>query len=143
MKKRPGESISMPSLEALLGAESGVTTEEIEIRKILPFKGHPFRVRDDEKMMELAESIRQNGILTPVLVRPFPQGGYEMISGHRRMRAAEIAGLTTIPAVIRDLSDDEAIIMMVDSNIQGKELLSSKKAFAYRMKMDAMRHQGK
>ena len=124
----------------------GVTNEEsaldIEIVKIRPFKDHPFKVVDDEKMQDLVESIRANGILSPVLIRPIGFDRYEMVSGHRRMHAAKLLGLERIPAIIRDMTEDEAVVRMVDSNIQREELLPSEKAFAYKMKMDAMKRQG-
>ena len=103
---------------------------------------HPFKVLDDEKMADLVESVKTYGVLTPVLLRSDGENGYEMISGHRRMHAAVRAGLETIPAIVRELSDDDAVIAMVDANIQREELLPSEKAFAYRMKLDAMKHQG-
>ncbi len=115
---------------------------DIEFYKITGFAGHPFKVLDDEKMQELVESIKANGVLSPVLIRPKGMDTYEMISGHRRLHAAQLAGLEAIPAIIRELSDDEAVIAMVDANIQREELLPSEKAFAYKMKMDAMRRQG-
>ena len=103
---------------------------EIEISKIHPFKNHPFKVLDDEKMQDLVESVKINGVLTPVLLRMDENEEYEMVSGHRRMHAAQLAGLTTIPAIVRELSDDDAIVAMVDANIQREELLPSEKAFA-------------
>ena len=115
---------------------------EIEISKIHPFKNHPFKVLDDEKMQDLVESVKINGVLTPVLLRMDENEDYEMVSGHRRMHAAQLAGLTTIPAIVRELSDDDAIVAMVDANIQREELLPSEKAFAYKMKLDAMKRQG-
>ena len=115
---------------------------EIEISKIHPFKNHPFKVLDDEKMQDLVESVKINGVLTPVLLRMDENEEYEMVSGHRRMHAAQLAGLTTIPAIVRELSDDDAIVAMVDANIQREELLPSEKAFAYKMKLDAMKRQG-
>ena len=114
----------------------------IEISKIHPFKNHPFKVLDDEKMQDLVESVRINGVLTPVLLRMDDNEEYEMVSGHRRMHAAQLAGLTTIPAIVRELSDDDVIVAMVDANIQREELLPSEKAFAYKMKQEAMKHQG-
>ncbi len=113
---------------------------ELEINRIHNFANHPFKVVDDEEMDELVESIEKNGILVPVLVRPDVNNSYEMIAGHRRMHAAIRIGLKTIPAIVRDLDDDEAIIVMVDSNIQRKKLLPSEKAFAYKMKLEAMKH---
>lgn len=118
-------------------------TTEIRIDQIRPFEHHPFKVVDDERMADLVESIRNNGVLVPVLVRPDDEGGYEMISGHRRMHAAKLAGLVTIPAVIKEMTDDDATIAMVDANIQREEILPSERAFSLKMKMDAMRHQGK
>ena len=116
--------------------------QQIPIGELFPFKNHPFKVLDDDKMDDLVESIKLNGVLTPVLVRPDKNNSYEMISGHRRMHAAIKAGLETIPAIVRDMEDDEAIVIMVDANIQREELLPSEKAFAYKMKMDAMKRQG-
>ena len=116
--------------------------ETINIGDIYPFKDHPFKVLDDEKMDELVSSIKTNGVLSPVLVRPRSEGGYEMISGHRRLHASKKAGLDSIPAIIKDLSDDEAAIAMVDSNVQREEILPSERAWSLKMKMDAMRHQG-
>ena len=114
---------------------------EIEINKIHAFKNHPFKVLDDEKMQDLIESVKLSGVLTPVLLRVDSNDEYEMISGHRRLHAAKMAGLTTIPAIVRKLSDDDAVIAMVDANIQREELLPSEKAFAYKMKLDAMKRQ--
>ena len=116
---------------------------EISIAEIYDFKNHPFRVLDDEKMLETVASIRVHGVLVPVIVRQRMEGGYEMISGHRRKRACEIAGIKMIPAVVKELTDDEATILMIDSNIQREELLISEKAKAYKMKFDAEKHQGK
>ncbi|WP_455683772.1 ParB/RepB/Spo0J family partition protein [Thomasclavelia sp.] len=116
----------------------------IPINEIHEFKNHPFKVRMDEDMLKLVESIPENGIIMPTLVRPSPSGkGYEMVSGHRRMKAAELNQLETIPAIIRDLTDDQATIIMVDSNIQREHILPSERGFAYKMKLDAMKHQGK
>ncbi len=115
----------------------------IKIQDIYPFKDHPFKVLDDEKMDELVESIKANGVLSPVLVRPrTPEQGYETISGHRRLHASKKAGLDYIPAIIKEMSDDEAVIAMVDSNVQREEILPSERAWSLRMKMDAMRRQG-
>ena len=140
--KRPGQQLKGLSVQELLGVTNEESAMEIELRLIHPFKDHPFKVVDDDKMQDLVDSIKMNGVLSPVLLREAERGHYEMISGHRRMHAAELVGLETIPAIIRELSDDEATIMMVDSNIQREELLPSEKAFALKMKMDAMRHQG-
>ena len=142
MKNRSGEKIKLTSIDELLGVVNEESAMEIEIDKIKSFAGHPFKGIDDEKMQNLIESISESGVLTPVLIRPDQNDGYEMISGHRRMHAAQKAGLITIPAIVREMTDDEAVIAMVDANIQREELLPSEKAFAYKMKMEAMRHQG-
>lgn len=142
MKNKSAEKIKLPSIDELLGVVNEEAAMDIEIRSIHSFVDHPFKVVDDEKMQELVESIRINGVLVPVLVRPDGRNGYEMVSGHRRMYASKLLGLETIPAIIRDMSRDEAVVAMVDANIQREELLPSEKAFAYKMKMDAMRHQG-
>ncbi len=139
---RPAQKIHMASVEELLGVPKGEATEEIEIKRIHSFANHPFKVRDDEKMADLIESIRANGVLSPVLVRPDDKGGYEMISGHRRMHAAQAVGLEKIPAIVKDMDTDEATIAMVDANIQREEILPSERAWALKMKMDAMRRQG-
>ena len=140
MKARSGEKIRLASVEELLGVPDEQRTTEIEISKIQPFKNHPFYVRDDEQMDDLVESIKANGVLTPVLVRE-TENGYEMVSGHRRMHASIRAGLSTIPAIVRNMSDDESIVYMVDANIQREELLPSEKSFAIRMKLEAMKRQ--
>ena len=114
----------------------------IHINSIAPFKGHPFEVRDDDAMKETVQSVKAYGVIMPVLVRPNEEGGYEMISGHRRMRACELAGMDTIPAIVREVDRDTAIIMMVDSNLQRENILPSEKAKAYKMKLDAMKRQG-
>ena len=142
MKNRSGEKIKLTSIDELLGVVNEESAMEIEISKIHPFKNHPFKVLDDEKMQDLVESVRINGVLTPVLLRMDENEEYEMVSGHRRMHAAQLAGLTTIPAIVRELSDDDAIVVMVDANIQREELLPSEKAFAYKMKLEAMKRQG-
>ena len=142
MKNRSGEKIKLASIDELLGVVNEESAMEIEISKIHPFKNHPFKVLDDEKMQDLVESVKINGVLTPVLLRMDENEEYEMVSGHRRMHAAQLAGLTTIPAIVRELSDDDAVIAMVDANIQREELLPSEKAFAYKMKLDAMKRQG-
>ena len=134
MKNRSGEKIKLASIDELLGVVNEESAMEIEISKI-----HPFKLLDDEKMQDLVESVKINGVLTPVLLRMDENEEYEMVSGHRRMHAAQLAGLTTIPAIVRELSDDDAVIAMVDANIQREELLPSEKAFAYKMKMEAMR----
>ena len=142
MKNRPGEKIKLASLDELLGVVNEESAMEIEINKIHAFKNHPFKVLDDEKMQDLIESVKLSGVLTPVLLRVDSNDEYEMISGHRRLHAAKMAGLNTIPAIVRELSDDDAVIAMVDANIQREELLPSEKAFAYRMKLEAMKRQG-
>ena len=141
MKNRSGEKIRLASIDELLGVVNEEAAMEIEINKIHPFRNHPFKVVDDEKMQDLVESVKLNGVLTPVLLRMDENEEYEMVSGHRRMHAAQLAGLTTIPAIVRELSDDDAVIAMVDANIQREELLPSEKAFAYKMKLDAMKRQ--
>ena len=143
MKTRTGQKLKLTTVEELLGVPATESSTEIDVDMIHVFKNHPFKVLDDEKMSDLVESIRVNGILSPVLVRPDGEDSYEMISGHRRMHAAKIVGLTMIPAIVREMSDDEAVIYMVDSNIQREELLPSEKAFAFKMKLDAMKRQGK
>ena len=115
---------------------------DIPLSELHPFKGHPFKVKDDEKMMETVESVRQRGVLVPAIARPDPKGGYELISGHRRHRASQLAGAETLPVIVRDLDDDEATIIMVDSNLQRETLLPSERAFAYKMKLEAVKHQG-
>ena len=142
MKSRSGEKIKLTSIDELLGVVNEESAMEIEINRIHAFKDHPFKVLDDEKMADLVESVKTYGVLTPVLLRSDGENRYEMISGHRRMHAAVIAGLATIPAIVRELSDDDAVIAMVDANIQREELLPSEKAFAYRMKLEAMKRQG-
>lgn len=141
MKSKSAEKIKMPSIDELLGVSGEESATDIEISRIHSFVNHPFKVLDDDKMDDLVESIKQNGVLTPVLVRPDKNNSYEMISGHRRMHAAIKAGLETIPAIVRDMEDDEAIVIMVDANIQREELLPSEKAFAYKMKLGAMKRQ--
>ena len=141
MANRPGQKIKMTSIDELLCVPETEGTIDIDIRAIYPFENHPFKVLDDEKMDELVDSIKANGILTPVIVRPDDEGTYEMISGHRRLHAAERAGLTKIPAIVKEMTNDDAIIYMVDSNVQREEILPSEKAFAYKMKLDAVKRQ--
>ena len=121
---------------------SGRRFMEIPLSELHPFKDHPFKVKDDEAMMETADSIRQYGVLVPAIARPDPNGGYELVAGHRRHRASELAGKDTMPVIVRDLDDDQATIIMVDSNLQRESLLPSERAFAYKMKLEAMKHQG-
>ncbi|MBQ3794985.1 MAG: ParB/RepB/Spo0J family partition protein [Butyrivibrio sp.] len=141
MPARVGQKIKMTSVDELLGVPSTEGTSDIDVMMIFPFKNHPFKVLDDEKMDELVDSIKMNGVLTPVIVRP-DGDGYEMISGHRRLHAAKRAGLRKIPAIVKEMQDDDAIIFMVDSNLQREEILPSEKAFSYKMKLDAMKRQG-
>lgn len=119
------------------------TVRDIPLEEISDFPNHPFKVRMDQAMEEMADSVRQYGVLVPALVRPKPEGGYEMVAGHRRRKASELAGKETLSCIVRELTDDEAIIVMVDSNLQREQLLPSEKAFAYKMKLDAMKRQGK
>ena len=117
--------------------------QEVPLAELFPFKDHPFQVRDDEAMQKTVESIARSGVLSPGIVRPRKEGGYEIIAGHRRKRGSELAGKTTMPVLIRTLDDDEATIIMVDSNLQREKILPSEKAFAYKMKLEALKHQGK
>ena len=123
-------------------ADNAERVTTLPMDKLRYFKEHPFQVRDDEEMQSLVESVEQFGVLSPILVRPVEDGMYEIVSGHRRHRASELAKVTEIPAIVRDLSDDEAIILMVDANLQREKLLPSEKALAYKMKLDAMKRQG-
>lgn len=116
---------------------------DIPLTEISDFPDHPYKVKQDESMLELAASIREKGVVNPALVRPKPEGGYEMVAGHRRKFASELAGKTVMPCIVRNLTDDEATIIMVDSNLQREKVLPSEKAFAYKMKLDAMKRQGK
>ena len=115
---------------------------QIPIGELYPFKNHPFKVLDDDSMSDTVESVKQYGVLSPLIARPRPKGGYEIISGHRRQHAAELAGLETLPVIVRQMDDDAAIILMVDSNLQREHILPSERAFAYKMKLDAMKNQG-
>ena len=117
--------------------------QEIPLSELHPFEGHPFRVVDDEEMMKTVESVRDFGVLTPAIVRPDPYGGYEIISGHRRHRASELAGKETMPVIVREMDDDAAIILMVDANLQRETILPSERAYAFKMKLAAIKHQGK
>ncbi len=145
---RKGNGMPFDGLEEIFSSvqkEAAGQTERVQqipLTELHPFEGHPFRVVDDEEMQKTVESVKEYGILTPAIARPDPDGGYEIISGHRRMRAAELAGLKTLPVIVRDMDDDTAIIFMVDSNLQREHILPSERAFAYRMKMDAIKHQG-
>lgn len=139
MGSRVAGKIKLQSVDELLGVPEIAGTQEIELGRIHSFPNHPFKVLDDEKMDTLVESIRENGILNPVIVRPDQNGDYEMISGHRRLHAAGIVGVKKVPAIVKEMSDDEAIIKMVDANIQREEILPSEKAYAYKMKLEAMK----
>ena len=116
--------------------------QQIPIGELFPFKNHPFKVLDDDSMSDTVESVKQYGVLSPLIARPRPKGGYEIISGHRRQHAAELAGLETLPVIVREMSDDAAVILMVDSNLQREHILPSERAFAYNMKLDAIKNQG-
>ena len=142
MGSRVTGKIKLQSVDELLGVPEIAGTQEIELGRIHSFPNHPFKVLDDEKMDTLVESIRENGILNPVIVRPDQNGDYEMISGHRRLHAAGIVGLKKVPAIVKEMSDDEAIIKMVDANIQREEILPSERAFSFKMKMEAMKRRG-
>jgi ParB family chromosome partitioning protein len=122
---------------------NGDLVQEVPLSELFPFKNHPFQVRDDEAMQKTVESIARSGVLSPGIVRPRQEGGYEIIAGHRRKRGSELAGKTTMPVLIRTMDDDEATIIMVDSNLQREKILPSEKAFAYKMKLEALKHQGK
>lgn len=139
--KKPSGKFEITGIDELLRVPEH-DCKNILISSIQDFRNHPFRVVDDAKMDELVESIKENGVMTPVIVRKIDDRTYEMISGHRRTHAAERAGLYEIPAIVKDIDDDEAVVMMVDSNIQREEILPSERAWAFKMKMDAMRHQG-
>ena len=123
--------------------ESQEQVQQIPLLEIRPFRNHPFKVVDDELMQQTIDSIMQVGILSPAIIRPAPEGGYEMVAGHRRLHAADLAGLKTIPAIVRELTDDEAVILMVDSNLQRETITPMERAQAYRMKLEALKHQGK
>ena len=116
--------------------------KQVRLSQLFPYKQHPFKVNDDAKMQETVESIKQYGVLSPAIARPLPEGGYELVSGHRRKRACELAGLETMPVIVRELDDDAAAILVVDSNLQREGLLPSERAFAYKLKLEALRHQG-
>ena len=143
MAGRVAGKIKLQSVDELLGVPEIAGTQEIEIGRIHSFPNHPFKVLDNDKMESLVDSIRENGILNPVIVRPDQTGDYEMVSGHRRLHAAGIVGLVKIPAIVKEMSDDEAIIKMVDANIQREEILPSERAWSLKMKMDAIKRQGK
>ena len=137
--------ISLTSYDDIFTTEESRQSEQIQqipIADLHPFKDHPFKVLDDEAMQRTVESVAQFGVLAPLVVRPREEGGYEIISGHRRQHAAELAGLKTLPVIVRNMDDDQAVIQMVDSNLQRESILPSERAFAYKMKLDAMNHQG-
>lgn len=146
--KSSAKKIELASVDDLFSTEEGrqdaklEKIQEIPLSELHPFKNHPFKVKDDEAMMETADSIKQYGVLVPAIARPDPEGGYELVAGHRRHRASELADKETMPVIVRDLDDDAATIIMVDSNLQRESLLPSERAFAYKMKLDAMKHQG-
>ena len=147
--KEQKQDMKLPKLDDLFTTQEerdyavAEKVQEIDISKISNFPDHPFKVNDDEKMQDMVKSIKEYGVILPVIVRPKEDGTYEMISGHRRKRACELAGVKQIRCIVKNLSDDEATILMVDSNIQREEILPSEKAFAYKMKLEAMKHQGK
>ena len=146
--KSSAKKIELASVDDLFSTEEGrqdaklEKIQEIPLSELHPFKNHPFKVKDDEAMMETADSIKQAGVRVPASARPDPEGGYELVAGHRRHRASELAEKETMPVIVRDLDDDAATIIMVDSNLQRESLLPSERAFAYKMKLDAMKHQG-
>ena len=146
--KSSAKKIELASVDDLFSTEEDrqdaklEKIQEIPLSELHPFKNHPFKGKDDEAMMETADSIKQYGVLVPAIARPDPEGGYELVAGHRRHRASELAEKETMPVIVRDLDDDAATIIMVDSNLQRESLLPSERAFAYKMKLDAMKHQG-
>ena len=145
---RKGANISLSSYDDIFETDESRADSQLEkvqkipISELVPFKNHPFKVINDEAMLRTTESIAQFGVLTPLIARPLEDGGYEIISGHRRAHAAEAAGLTEVPVIVRDMDDDAATVLMVDSNLQRENILPSERAFAYKMKMDAMKRQG-
>ena len=147
--KSSGRNISLTSLDDIFASEESrkhggpEQVQHLPLSELVPFKDHPFRVLDDDRMMETVESVRQYGVLVPIIARPIEDGLYEIVSGHRRKRACELAGIDEIPVIIRDLDDDEATIIMVDSNLQRENILPSERAKAYQMKLEAIKHQGK
>ena len=147
MPKR-NENISLRSYDDIFSTDESRAeaqqerVQEIKLSELHPFKGHPFKVLDDEAMQKTVESITQFGVMTPAIARPRPEGGYELIAGHRRHHASKLAGKETMPVIVRDMDDDAATILMVDSNLQRETLLPSERAFAYKMKLEAIKHQG-
>lgn len=146
--KSSAKNIKLASVDDIFSTEESRAddqrerVQEIPLSELHPFKNHPFKVKDDEAMMDTAESIKQYGVLVPAIARPDPEGGYELVAGHRRHRASELAEQETMPVIVRDLDDDAATIIMVDSNLQRESLLPSERAFAYKMKLEAVKHQG-
>ena len=146
--KSSAKKIELASVDDLFSTEEGrqdaklEKIQEIPLSELHPFRNHPFKVKDDEAMMETADSIKQYGVLVPAIARPDPEGGYELVAGHRRHRASELAEKETMPVIVRDLDDDAATIIMVDSNLQRESLIPSERAFAYKMKLEAVKHQG-
>ena len=145
--KTSGKNISLTSFDDIFSTEetrrgSREQIQRLALSDLVPFKDHPFRVVDDDRMMETVESVKDYGVLVPIIVRPLEDGLYEIVSGHRRKRACELAGIDDIPAIVRDLDDDEATIIMVDSNLQRENILPSERAKAYQMKLEAIKHQG-
>ena len=146
--KSSAKKIELASVDDLFSTEEGrqdaklEKIQEIPLSELHPFRNHPFKVKDDEAMMETADSIKQYGVLVPAIARPDPEGGYELVAGHRRHRASELAEKETMPVIVRNLDDDAATIIMVDSNLQRESLLPSERAFAYKMKLEAAKHQG-
>lgn len=143
--KSSGRKPSLTSYDDIFSTEASRQQEQIQrlaLSELHPFKDHPFRVLDDDRMMKTVESVKEYGVLVPIIARPMADGGYEIVSGHRRKRACELAGLNEIPAIVRDLDDDEAVIIMVDSNLQRENILPSERAKAYQMKLEAIKHQG-
>lgn len=144
-----GQNISLPSLDNLFSSESDRQDAKLEkvqnlrLSELFSFKDHPFQIRDDEEMQKMVDSIKDHGVLTPAIVRPRPEGGYELVSGHRRHRGCTLAGLDTMPCIVREMDDDTAVILMVDSNCQREHILPSERAKAYKMKLEAVKHQGK
>ena len=142
MKTRSGKPVHLIGYEELLSVPTIAGASDIPLEQLHEFKNHPFHVVEDEAMMGLVESIKTNGILSPAIARRRPEGGFELISGHRRKHAAKLAGLEKMPVFVKEMTDDEAVIVMVDANIQREEILPSERAFAFKMKMEAMKHQG-
>ena len=146
--KSSAKKIELASVDDLFSTEESRQDEQLEkiqeipLSELHPFKDHPFKVKDDDAMIETADSIKKYGVLVPAIARPLPDGGYELVAGHRRRRASELAGKETMPVIVRDLDDDAATIIMVDSNLQRENLLPSERAFAYKMKLEALKNQG-